>query len=537
VRDDLEPQTLAPVEAPERGTTASPPGCVPGLRMALALVALTVALMGSSPRVGSTVDSGEYLAVAEGLTSGSGYTMPYLSYDELYPTDPAELDERVDLAHFPPAYPTVLAVADVLLPGGLLGTAKWVSAIAFAVTTLALTSLCRRPRTAVLTTLGVLSVDLVTIHSMAWSEPLLLASTAVAVVYAVRYVEGWRRVDLVYVCLAVATASGARFIGTAVGVGIAAGMVAHSAWLRRPALLVAAAGVVPTVLWFARNAILLGEASEREIAWHPPGAENLRQAVESLGAWTVGAEPWGLLLLLPAVAVAVLVFVDGGPLRRSLQSSVRLQIALAGAAVYLAFLLGSRAFVDSNIPMDIRLVAPIHLFLLIALAALIDAVPAATAGDGVRRQRLAVTFAGASLLVGAVGGVDLADELSGQEDSGYAAQRWTDSNGIAFIAALSDDTTVVTNAPDAAWLLAEHERLLFLPVGMALYTGGPNLEYDAQLQALATTLRDRPGAVVVHFDRPTRGRSLDLTQETRDALDLTFLIGLGDATVWDVGGA
>ena len=530
MRDDLEPQTLAPVEAPDRRTVAAPPGCVPGLRAALALLVLTVALMGSSPRVGTTVDSGEYLAVAQGLTSGRGYTMPYLSYDELYPTDPGALGERVDLAHFPPAYPTVLAAADVVLPGGLLGTAKWLSAIAFAVTTLALTSLCRRPGTAVLTTLGVLSVDLVTIHSMAWSEPLLLASTAVAVVYALRYVDERRRSDLAYVCLAVATASGARFIGTAIGVGLAVGLVAHSHRLRRPALLVAAAGIVPTVLWFARNSIVLGEASEREIAWHPPGAENLRQAVESLGAWTIGAEPWGLLLLLPAVAL----FLGARPLRRSLRSSPRLQVAMAGAAVYLAFLLASRALVDSNIPMDIRLVAPIHLFLLIALAALVDAAPPGAAG--VRRRRLAVTLTGASLLVGAIGGVDLAGELSGQEDSGYAADRWTVSRGIEYISVLDDDTTVVTNAPDAAWLLAGHESLLFLPVGMALYTGGPNLGYDAQLRALATTLRDRPDAVVVHFDRPTRGRSLDLTQETRDALGLRFLIGLGDATVWDVGG-
>jgi hypothetical protein len=487
--------------------------------------------MGSSPRVGTTVDSGEYLAVAEGLNSGSGYTMPYLSYDELYPVSPGGLEERVELAHFPPAYPTVLAAADVMLPGGVVGTARWLSAIAFAVTTLALTSLCRRPATAVLTTLGLLSVDLVTIHSMAWSEPLLLASTAVAVVYALRYVDQRRRADLVYLCLAVAMASGARFIGTAIGVGIAAGLVAHSPHLRRPARLVAAAGVVPTVLWFARNSIVLGQPSERAIAWHPPGAGNLRQAVESLGAWTIGNDRWGLLLLLPALGV----FLAARPLlpKRGLPGSAGLHLALVGAATYLAFLLGSRALVDSNIPLDIRLVAPIHLFLLMALAALLDAAPT---DEGLRRRRLLLSLTGASLLVGAIGGVANARDLSGQEDSGYAAQRWTGSEGIAYIEALRDDTTVVTNAPDAAWLLADHDSLLFLPLRRTLYTGGPNLDYGAQLDALATTLRDRPGAVVVYFDRPTRSGSDWLTDESKKALGLTFVRSLGDATVWDVRG-
>jgi hypothetical protein len=288
--------------------------------------------------------------------------------------------------------------------------------------------------------------------------------------------------------------------------------------------------VVPTVLWFARNSILLGDPSERDIAWHPPGAESLRQTVESLSAWTIGDGRWGLLLLLPVLGL----FLAARPLLgRMLQASARMQIAVTGAGAYLALLLGSRALVDANIALDIRLLAPMHLFVLIALAALLDAAPTDT---GLGRHRLLLSITGAGLLVGAVGGVDHAGDLSGQEGSGYAARRWTGSEGVAYIEALRDDTTVVTNAPDAAWLLADHGSLLFLPVGRDLYTGGPNLRYDAQLDALATTLRDRPGAVVVYFDRPTRSRSRWLDDDTRKALGLTFVANVGDATVWDVRG-
>ena len=44
--------------------------------------AAAIALYASDPYAGVTVDSGEYLAVAEGLADGHGLTMPYVNYDE-----------------------------------------------------------------------------------------------------------------------------------------------------------------------------------------------------------------------------------------------------------------------------------------------------------------------------------------------------------------------------------------------------------------------------------------------------------------------
>src|SRR5688500_9622012 len=104
MRNDVEPEPGSPTvedadtvsdaeEADRAGPEPGRGGVARWIRLLLALTTLAVALLGSHPRVGVTVDSGEYLAVGEGLNDGEGLTMSYLSYDELYPVEADALDE------------------------------------------------------------------------------------------------------------------------------------------------------------------------------------------------------------------------------------------------------------------------------------------------------------------------------------------------------------------------------------------------------------------------------------------------------------
>nr|MBA3654889.1 hypothetical protein [Actinomycetota bacterium] len=78
---------------------------------------------------GTTVDSGEYLSVADSLAHGKGLTMPYLSYDERYP-DTVRTPELVPMTQFPPAFPAVVAVGERLSGAGPTDVARWVNALA-----------------------------------------------------------------------------------------------------------------------------------------------------------------------------------------------------------------------------------------------------------------------------------------------------------------------------------------------------------------------------------------------------------------------
>src|SRR5689334_9325757 len=76
--------------------------------LAIGAVALGTVLLATRQGPGTTVDSGEYVAVADGLRHGHGLTMPYVGYDEPYPevVVPAA---RVDLTVFPPLFPIAIA--------------------------------------------------------------------------------------------------------------------------------------------------------------------------------------------------------------------------------------------------------------------------------------------------------------------------------------------------------------------------------------------------------------------------------------------
>lgn len=502
-----------------------PAGRVPlALRLVLALAVLAVSLVGSAPRLGTTVDSGEYLAVAEGLRSGHGLTMPYLSPDEPYPRAARELKQRVDLTQFPPAYPVAVAAIDVVAPGGVVDAARWVSALSFAVVALSVTALCRRRTTAVVATAGLLSVDFVTVHSMAWSEPLLLAATAAAVAFAVRYAERRRPADLGLLCASLALASGARFLGTAAGLAIAVVLAMRPTRARRAALLVAASGVLPTVLWFLRNTLVLGTPSEKTVVWHPPERPDFEEGLENLATWTRTTEagPEAALLLLPAVVLLVLAT------RADADSRVRMRIGLVGAGLYLSCFLAARSLIDANVPIDLRLLAPAHLFLIVALVAAFD-----VAADRGRQPFTFVAVATAAVLgATAVVGIGWAVDFSGSEASGHAAERWQTSQTMAFVESLPDDTTVVTNAPDAVWLSTGHEALLFIPMRTSLYTGEPNRDHGAQLEALAEAVESSPGAVVAFFDRPTRGSARRMPDRVVEALRLELADDLADGDVY-----
>ena len=58
---------------------------------------------------GVTVDSGSYLAVADGIRSGHGPTSPVMHYGEPYPAQHRHRSSAVVVTHFPPLYPAVIA--------------------------------------------------------------------------------------------------------------------------------------------------------------------------------------------------------------------------------------------------------------------------------------------------------------------------------------------------------------------------------------------------------------------------------------------
>lgn len=506
-------------------------------RLTLVLVALGVAAAGmaglaSSPHPGVSVDSGEYLAVADGLRSGHGLTMPYVGYDEAYRI--VTPGERIPMTQFPPLYPAVLAGTAEVAGISLEAAARALGVLAFGAFVLLGAYLVWRARRSILfTALGgalLLAPDLVTIHAMAWSEQLMLVALVGAVLFAARLVERRASADLVGLGLCCIASSMARFAGVssivagAVVVAIAYGGPA-SARTRR-AILFAAVTVAPTIAWFVRNSVVTGAVSEKEAAWHPPSLTVLGQAAQTIGGWVVPWRPATMAAgIAIAAAVAVLVARRRDVVRRVGRGSITDVCVLFGAA-YALFLVLARTLMDQNIPFDTRLLSPLEALLSISLCIAV----AGRARSNRRNLAFAavVVLAVASLARGAV----LSARFSETTVAAYTSDRWRTSETLAYARELPRATRVITNAPDPLWFWDDRVTQI-LPPRSSLYSGEPNENYSVQLNELLMSTRCTR-AVLVFFSQPTRKPPREVDPVVAAGLRVTDPRELADGVVFEL---
>ena len=462
------------------------------LVLAGAVAAATLVLIAARPYPGATVDSGEYLAVADGFASGRGLTMPYVGYDEAFRV--LERGERVTMTQFPPAYPVALAMG-AWLGVDLLDVARALGAASFAVTTALGAWLVwrrtRRPGPVAVAVGLLLSADLVVIHSMVWSETLMLAALCASMLFALRYLEAGRWPDLAAASAFAVVASATRFVGLAAVAALAAGVLVASPGRRgRRAVragVVLLVGLAPTVAWFVRNALITGAPSEKEFGLYVPGTDHVAQALATMGGWVVpwtGAAPYvGAVLLLFA-----LLFLARA-VRRLLRPPFSVpRICVLYGLAYAVAVLGSRTFLDQNIAFDFRILAPLYVLAAIGLAARVRRTPALL---------LALVA-----LVSVGRGVEAAWTFSSTSVAAYTGDAWRSSPTLAFAGDLPEDTVVITNAPDPIWIWHRRSSVI-IPPRSSLYSGEPNERYVRDVRAIhrATSCLD---AVVVFFDQPTR---------------------------------
>ena len=467
-------------------------------RRALALVIAGAAAAGvlvflaARPYPGATVDSGEYIAVADGLATGHGLSMPYVGYDEAFRV--LEPGERVVMTQFPPLYPFALA-AGAWLGLDLLDTARILGAISFAVTTglgaWLVWRQTRRPGPVAIVVGLLLAADLVVIHSMVWSETVMLAALCSSLLFAVRYLESGRHWDLVGAAASAMVASTTRFVGLAAVVAVAAGIaVASSGSTRRRltrAVLFVAIGFLPTITWFVRNALLTGAPSEKEFGLYVPGTAHAVQALRTFGGWVV---PWDPLMpFVGAVVLALGLFMTAPRLRRFLTPPYSVpRLCLLFAVAYAGAVVASRTFLDQNIAFDFRILAPLYVLAAIGLAA--------------RPSRLATIVLSVLAVVALGRGINAVRTFPSMTVAAYTGDAWRASPTLDFAGSLPESTVVITNAPDPIWIWHERSSAI-VPPRSSLYSGVPNEGYESDVRAIHRSTRCRD-AVVVFFDQPTR---------------------------------
>lgn len=499
----------------------------------LAALGSGVALAATRHGAGASPDSVVYIGVARNLLAGRGLTEPF----------GAEID--TPLTRYPPLYPVVLAA------GGPVGadpltTARWLGALLFGANILfvglALAALLPRSRWLPLAgaLLAASGLPLLTMHSMAWSEPLFLLLSFLSLFVLAAYLDQARPAALLLAGLLGGLAFLTRYAAIPF---LAAGVLGLLLMGRRPAVqrlgsaaLFAVLGALPTALWTLRNLAVADTAAARVLAWHPAGKAHVWQALYTVAGWLHvpdRAPDWLRLGLL--LAVAVMALVAAALMWRSrpagrVPAFVKLLALLI--PLYMAFLVASISLLDASTPLDDRILAPIYVAaIFLGLYAVGELLPVSTHP---RRWHAALAALLLLLVAGSLirGAAWVGDGY--RQGIGFSSLAWQRSPLIQQVQSLPPEALIYSNVPEAIYLHAGR-RALPLPRPVNATTRQQNPGYAAEVAHMSQLL-DQQAALLV-YARSLSQRTRPGEDELRQQLTLRPMAQSADGAVYAGGAA
>src|SRR5258708_7494906 len=135
------------------------------------------------------------------------------------------------------------------------------------------------------------SVDLLYIHSMAWSEALAIAFGNLGLFLLTRYGVRKAKILLYLAAGSLGIAALVRYAGVSYGIAAVlwlSVMASQKKFSSRDMGMAVALSLGPLVLWLIRNHVLSGAVMDRPLSYHPDSLlAGLRQMCGTLSSWIV----------------------------------------------------------------------------------------------------------------------------------------------------------------------------------------------------------------------------------------------------------
>jgi hypothetical protein len=325
-------------------------------------------------------DSQAYLATADQLRHGHGYTVPFDTvFDARTPAGVAGSGGRVPLAHWSPALPTAIAALTPVFGTGLEAARFWNAGLLVAAVVLAGWIVFRITRSrwravVVAAVFGFLPMTL-SMYRLVLADAMLITLMLAVVLATHVVVERVTPARLALLTLLALAAATTKHAGVAVAVAAAltvALLTAGSLWARLTRLaVVAVPAVVFEVLWLQR-----GDA--RSLHVHPPGDVDVRALAQWTGGWFGTGAPSGLRPLAIVLAVALFAIAAWSAFGHDLPPARRaLTISLGLSAVGVAFVVVlTRTFVEAPVAFNGRNLYAVQAAVLLLVGSVRVGVPA-----------------------------------------------------------------------------------------------------------------------------------------------------------------
>jgi hypothetical protein len=489
-----------------------------GLLFALAFLAAVAIWFATGSGIGVTPDSTVYIDAAQSLVKGRGLVALTAS-GELRP-----------LTHYPPLYPSVLALL------GLLGfsiemAARLLNAFLSAANVLlvGIALRCFSHKSFWLPILGALLIltapDIAGIHTFALSEGLFIFLAISGLVSLSRFLEAKRRAWLFACAGFIALALLTRYVGVAlVLAGVVALLFLNGRNLGRrfvDAVIFGLIASAPMALWMVRNMRVGGGASDRQFVYHPIGLRQMTAGLSTISSWLLLGKvrtDYRVIFFVIEVAVAGLLVVylvrrsrakgvveidssqdsatgERAAFRKTSGLSRLPIILLIFIASHVGFLIFTAFFVDADTVLDDRALVPVHvaaILLCLCFAGKLFAFFKDCRALRIASVLLLLLFAFSYSIRGARWLLHVRED--GQ---GYASRAWKESETIARVKNLPAGVTIYSNGYDAIYYLTGRPAI-YLPEKTNHNTGRPNEHYETEVEKMRRDL-EQGNTVLVYL--------------------------------------
>lgn len=417
----------------------------------LALLGVFFVLRATTRGVGVSPDSTVYISIARGMLNRLGFQFPLQSGGD-----------------FPPLYPALLALGG-LVTGDPSTAARPLNAILFGCNILlvgiALQHITRNSFWVPLfgAALMVSAGTMLTIHTMAWSEPLFIFLALSGMIALAQFISSPQLFWLAIAAVAMGLAAVNRYVGISLGLcGIAALIILSPGALRRKiasAIFFAALTLLPLAFWMTR------QPTRRMFQIQLPPWDYIRAGLENISMWIVPAGIPFFVHYRAWIVAALVIFLMLGVgyvwrqrANRALPKTVLARVPpLAGivalfAFAYLGVNILARMFLGPALELHSRALSPIFVagvILFLSIASFLISFFA--------RKNILLQFGIAVLTMAVLGysfgaGIRFV-ERSRVEGLGYNSIAWHTSPTIARIKTLPPHVVVISNGSDAVYFL------------------------------------------------------------------------------------
>ncbi len=512
--------------------TQSPNALIMKRRLLLALLALlgvtTVLLSTSRFGAGLNPDSVGYIGAARNILEGQGVT----SYSGAH------------LVVQPPLYPALLALAGGVFSTDPLHVVTVVNAILFGLIIyfgglLTFRSLPSFPTLALIASLTMLaSIPLFTVATMAWSEPLFIVFTLLAILSTNKYIEKQGVSQLLLFSLAVALSAMTRYVGVAmIGWGAAVVFIFCRGGYGKKFAHTGLFTVIPVLslgLWLLRNIAFAGEPFGPRASSSYSLSQNLMFMFDHVTTWYIPdiiGDHRATLLLFGAV-VGFFAGLSPGESWKYLRGRVRQNSALAlFIALYAAFLVISSTTTAYDSIGD-RLLSPLYIPLTLFLFILAEAI-----SEPYRRRystkvvNIVLTTGLAVWLLYPLSVTFFRAAYVAPLGKGYSSKEWRESETMRFIRQQQtgdSSVTIYSNAAAAVYILTNVEA-----VRSPARTSYNSLEAPRDISQLRGVWPSERKAYLVCFNA-VRQENLFTVEELQKIANITLVGRYADGSVYTV---